>query len=375
MLDLNAPVRLIPGDDPGAPVAGTGLCLSGGGYRAMLFHLGALWRLHELGWLGKLDRVSSVSGGSITAAMLGLTWPHLDNDPTAFELGVVAPLRALARRDVDAGAIAVGLLTPETVGRRLAEAYRRHLYADATLQDLPDSPRFIFCATNLASGQVFRFSKKELADWRVGSIPAPDTPLADAVAASSAFPPLLSPFELDLRDAVWQDGEASDLTGPAYRAAVKLSDGGVSDNLGLETVWKRNATVLVSDAGGAMRDDPKPPSDWVRQFTRVVMIVNNQVRDLRKRQIREGYERGDRDGAYWSVRSNIDQYELPDALPAPYERTLELANTPTRLAQLDDELQERLINWGYVVADTAMRKHVIPGTPPPAEMPYPETEL
>lgn len=42
---------------------GTALCLSGGGYRAMLFHIGVLWRLNEIGWLPKLDRISSVSGG------------------------------------------------------------------------------------------------------------------------------------------------------------------------------------------------------------------------------------------------------------------------------------------------------------------------
>lgn len=35
---------------------GIGLCLSGGGFRAMLFHLGAFIRLNELGLLRKLDR-------------------------------------------------------------------------------------------------------------------------------------------------------------------------------------------------------------------------------------------------------------------------------------------------------------------------------
>src|SRR6266481_444265 len=42
---------------------GIALCLSGGGYRAMLFHAGVLWRLNEIGILRKLDRISSVSGG------------------------------------------------------------------------------------------------------------------------------------------------------------------------------------------------------------------------------------------------------------------------------------------------------------------------
>src|SRR5713101_6845273 len=69
-------------DEPGAPAAkgprpGIGLCLSGGGYRAMLFHVGVLWRLNELGYLPKLDRISSVSGGSITAGALAVGWSGL----------------------------------------------------------------------------------------------------------------------------------------------------------------------------------------------------------------------------------------------------------------------------------------------------------
>jgi NTE family protein len=56
---------------------GVGLALSGGGFRATLFHLGALWRLNELGWLPKLDRISSVSGGSITSGLLAVRWTGL----------------------------------------------------------------------------------------------------------------------------------------------------------------------------------------------------------------------------------------------------------------------------------------------------------
>src|SRR5260370_36738192 len=80
----SSPVRWIPPDDPPQPPApGIALCLSGGGYRAMLFHLGALWRLNELGYLPKLERVSSVSGGSITAAVLGMNWTRLAVDPVS----------------------------------------------------------------------------------------------------------------------------------------------------------------------------------------------------------------------------------------------------------------------------------------------------
>ena len=78
--NLTSPVDLITGDEQRQPQEGIALCLSGGGYRAMLFHTGSLWRLNEAGLLAKLDRISSVSGGSITAGVLGLAWSQLAFD-------------------------------------------------------------------------------------------------------------------------------------------------------------------------------------------------------------------------------------------------------------------------------------------------------
>ena len=46
------PVQPIPTDDDNRPPEPTSaLCLSGGGYRAMVFHIGVLWRLYETGLL------------------------------------------------------------------------------------------------------------------------------------------------------------------------------------------------------------------------------------------------------------------------------------------------------------------------------------
>src|SRR5687768_16204537 len=45
-----------------------GLALSGGGFRATAFHLGVLKRLRELGLLGEVDIVSTVSGGTVAGA-------------------------------------------------------------------------------------------------------------------------------------------------------------------------------------------------------------------------------------------------------------------------------------------------------------------
>jgi NTE family protein len=351
------------------PADGVALCLSGGGYRAMLFHVGVVWRLHDAGWLQRLDRVSSVSGGSITAGALALAWPRLAAE--GLESSFVAPVRSLAGRTVDATSVIAGALTSDTISERVAKAYRRHLFGDATLQDLPDAPRFVINATSVQSGALFRFSKPYMADWRVGRVNAPTVALADAVAASSAFPPVLSPFELDVRDFTWVDEQDNDLGSGEYRERLVLSDGGVYDNLGLETAWKACHTVLVSDAGGQMAAEPDPDQDWGRHLFRVLGVIDNQVRSLRKRECVDAFISGERLGAYWGIRTDIADFGLADPLPAPHDATMALATLSTRLARLDDVVQERLINWGYAACDAGLRKHVDPAVPAPAGYPYP----
>lgn len=88
--------------------AGIGLALSGGGFRATLFHCGALWRLNELGLLPRFDRVSSVSGGSITAGVLAVRWGTLQfSSGVATNLvpAVIEPLPAFRPLNVDGPAI------------------------------------------------------------------------------------------------------------------------------------------------------------------------------------------------------------------------------------------------------------------------------
>src|SRR5215469_7103940 len=118
MTTVASPVHANPGDENAPPPSGIALCLSGGGYRAMLFHLGALWRLNELGFLGKLDRISSVSGGSITAGVLAVNWSSLDFDDAGIGRGfqrVVDGVRGVAGRTIDVAAIVRGILLPGSV--------------------------------------------------------------------------------------------------------------------------------------------------------------------------------------------------------------------------------------------------------------------
>ncbi len=363
-------------DEPDHLEPGIALCLSGGGYRAMLFHVGAIWRLNELRYLKKLDRVSSVSGGSITAGTLGLNWHKLlfDADGSAANLDeqFVQPIRKLAAKTIDLSAVILGILLPGTISGRVAAAYRSHLFGHAGLQDLPDRPRFVINATSLQTGALWRFSKPYMADYTVGMIRNPKVELAVAVAASSAFPPILSPCELHLDPDSWDQAESGPLHEPPYTTDTVLADGGVYDNLGLETAWKRYTTILVSDGGGHMSPQPKPKHDWARQAYRTLGVIDTQVRNLRKRQVVSGYINGDRQGAYWGIRSHIGDYGPPaGSLPCPDPSALVLARTATRLKEMDNALQERLINWGYAICDAGMRRWVEPDAPAPTQFPYP----
>ena len=359
--------------------AGIGLCLSGGGYRAMLFHAGTLWRLYDAGVLAGVQRISSVSGGSIAAGLLGLKWGGLSFDPAKAREDlvpqVVSPIRRLADHTLDVASVIGGIFLPGTIGDRIAKAYAEHLYGEATLQQLPDEPRFVINATSAQTGALWRFSKPYMGDYRVGLVEQPTVPIAKAVAASAAFPPVLSPVTLDLDPAMFKPDSGAGLQHEPYTDEAVLSDGGVYDNLGLETVWKRCETVLVSDAGGKMRPEPEPATDWARHALRVIDIMDNQVRSLRKRQLIDSYKAGERKGTYWGIGTDIADYGLADPLDCPYARTVRLAAVPTRLKRLPARLQEQLINWGYAVCDAALRTHVDPGLARPRGFPYPEAAV
>jgi len=348
------------------PTSGVGLCLSGGGYRAMLFHLGALRRLNEAGRLPTLTRVASVSGGSIIAGVLGRAWSDLGFGPSAgpgfvsdrFERLVEKPIFDLAGRTIDVRAVLTGL-RPGRIATKVQRAYDKRLFDGATLQDLPADdagPRFVILATNLTNGTLWRFSRPYMRDWRTDPIEHPTLPLAHAVAASSAFPPVLSPSMLDLPDG----------------RQLTLTDGGVYDNLGLEPVVKRCRTIFVSDGGGTYKESARPRNDWLFGTVRVLNTIDVQVRRLRRRQVVGALEAGRRDGAFWAINTDPRKFARPaSTLPVTMEQTAELAAVGTRLAKMNRATRHRVANWGYAAADAGLRSFVDADLPEPSRFPYP----
>jgi len=196
------------------------------------------------------------------------------------------------------------------------------------------------------------------------------------VAASSAFPPALSPAIVKLDPDSFEKTEGADLyDNVAFRRQLVLTDGGVYDNLGLETVWNSLDTVLVSDAGAPLGFEEAPDSSWTKQAIRAMDIATEQTRALRKRALIADFNSGQRKGAYWGIMTPIRKYALPDALPCPESRTAELTAMRTRLNTFSESEQCQLINWGYANCDAAMRRWMNAPNQPPARWPYPEFAL
>jgi NTE family protein len=290
---------------------------------------------------------------------------------------VVTPLRDLAGKTLDTRNVILGSLLPGEISEWVSSSLQRHLFGDATLQDLPDAPRFVINATNVQSMALWRFSKPYMADYRVGLIPKPTLLLAKAVTASAAFPPLLSPVSLKVKPTDFKPRSGMDLQTEPYTTKVILTDGGVYDNLGLETAWKLYRTILVSDGGSKAAAEPEPSEDWIRHGLRIVQIIDNQVRSLRYRQLIHSYKSttDPHKGAYWGIRTPIAEYRLKGALPCPEARTAELAHIPTRLQELSAAHQERLINWGYAACDASLRAFFKPAPKKPRGFPYPRRKV
>ncbi|AGS21598.1 patatin-like phospholipase family protein [Rhizobium etli] len=386
--DEHAPLNAVlsGSDDPEKPAERykLGLCLSGGGYRAMLFHAGSLARLNEAGLLAKLDMISSVSGGSIASGLLAHVWPRLafENEVAVnFRAEYVDRILAFSQIFADGPSFLKGAFNPfSSAAEEVAKLYERHLFdgRSPSLSDLPVSPWFVFCASNLSTGSLFRMSNRYIADYRIGLSFHPALSLATAVAASAAFPPVLSPLRLDLSKFSWKREKLDDTVGdPVAPERAILSDGGVYDNHGIEPALKRCDCLLVSDAGAPWRSSASGYWNYLSQLKRVLDTTDNQVRSLRRRDLIGGFKAAEQadllglddlaksalrartHGVYWSIDSKDAElkayasYTLPPSSVVPSE-------VGTYLHFLGTRETEHLTNWGHYVCDAMLNRFYQP---------------
>ena len=176
-------------------------------------------------------------------------------------------------KDVRTGAALARLkprkwLVPGAQSEALAAAYAEGP-APGRLEDLPETPRFVFLASDMRFRDqwVFDTGKRRVGSSAAGYGPLGTWTLAQAVAASSCVPGAFS--------VVKAKQEPSSLTGGSYKERdrdklvreIDLSDGGMFDNLGVEPVWQdhadrprlRRGPVLQAGTGDRLALERPPP--------------------------------------------------------------------------------------------------------------------
>lgn len=363
-----------------------GLALSGGGFRATLFHLGLIRFLRDADILRQVTHITSVSGGSIMAAHLVLNWDRYIGSTEQFDQAA-AHLLDFIRLDIrnrilrrfPLGLLVrgprrmLGLSNRQLTRTGLLERqYERHLYGDKSLFELPESPDLHILATNLSEGCLCSFSRDGL--WmmqsksgrsqiersRVGLMTVPM-----AVAASSAFPAFFPPLELTGHDVGARGGEFGQ---QAY------TDGGVFDNLGVRMFrWltplltgdKALDGVLVSDVGKPFRVEVNlRPGGLIRTAMRASDILMDRVWQLENENFQDTF------GFVFARFTDVaSPHEDPTALHPEVQR--QTANIRTDLDAFSQLEMSCLIRHGYCIARKACRSRTdLFGTEFPTSPPW-----
>jgi NTE family protein len=272
-----------------------------------------------------------------------------------------------------------GLVHPYSALRRranlLGAALRSAWGIDGRLDQVPREPRWVINATTYETGKNWRFMPQRMGDYDVGYVLEPRLPVAEATAASAAFPVFIGPYVLPTHEYSWvryRDGglrETDPLTMP-FRS-LHLWDGGLYDNLGLEAVYKMDTEqfregidfLIVSDGGAALkRTGPRPRLSLV---TRSIDITTSQVRALRSRSIVGKFQRERNVGIYAALGTSPRKI-LTDAMVggkvsadllarcAPDEVVETAAAVGTRLRRLTIHEFEHLRRHGWDTANCTL---------------------
>ncbi len=279
-----------------------GLALSGGGFRASLYHLGLVRFLRDAKVLPNVTHITSVSGGSVFAAHLVLNWGRYNGSDSEFD-AAASELLAFVRLDVRNRITRrfplavpwrwlrrlVGLSNRQLTRTGLLEYhYQRYLYGDTSLFELPEKPQLHLLTTNVSEGCLCSFHRNGLLivrqqgvhTFRLDHIHVGLATVAMAVTASSAFPGFFPPLELTSADVGAKSGEFGK---QAY------TDGGVFDNLGvrmfrcLEPMLANEGKldgVLVSDVGKRIAVQSGGAGGVIRTALRATDILMDRVWQL-----------------------------------------------------------------------------------------------
>lgn len=372
------------------------LALSGGGARAIAFHLGCMRALYKAGLLAQVRTISSVSGGSVLAALYcispgdfdafeqrvrevlakGFVRPTLNAMFTSFEglnallcmvvLGldrVLALITSLLFRFLPAGIRPQWTWLRESWIQRWASRttiLRRvfdRLFDGMTFNNLRhDRPKLIIVACDLSAKSAFYLAREEVGSWRRGKADGRSMPLSQAVCASAAFPGLLP--ALDQTMSLTQKGVTR-------KHRVILTDGGVYDNLGLGPLWPGRVSdislnveeydrLIACRAGYGAQLTPAA-SFWPSRMQAVVDCIHNRAENAATQRLFD-LHRAKEIKAVLLPYLNVRDDQLGQ-LPDDFVTAEDVADYPTDFTAMSEKWVNRLSKRGEQVTNLLLAQN------------------
>ena len=357
-----------------------GLALSGGGYRALVFHLGVLARLAGDNLLEEVSFISTVSGGSLAAALIYAANDYRWPSSQAYLSTVIPEIRRFLPNHNLARELKCQLFSSPWAwlrrgGNKLARVLSSQWGMQTSIQTVPDHPRWIINATCYETFMNWRFMSRRMGDNDFGYVMNPDIQLAAAVAASAAHP-MIGPATMDTTQYHWEQylpGSTTEtcIITPKYEQLL-LWDGAVYDNLGVEALTKPGTKLrrgvdflIVSDASAPI----KLPRYWLSypSAKRLYDITARQVNSLRTRLVMDFLVKEPTKGRYLKLGNHADYilskahkvHDLlkirPQTLPA--DRIQWVRNIKTEDTDFDTEMFDLVYRHGYEIADLTLYAH------------------
>lgn len=355
-----------------------GIALSGGGIRAAVFHLGVFKWLAENNLFEAVSCISSVSGASLCVGMI-YAHNHLKWPSSREFLSVVLPNveRVLLSSDLQCYALSQLLVSPSYWHKKaniVARSLERRWGIYGNLSQLAGGVMWYINCTTYETGKRFYFCREKMGDYKLGYVERPQIPLSDVMAASAGFPVLIGPYSLHTGAYHWIPGEYLEPDWKTPHGTIHLWDGGVYDNLGLESIYTFQdggllkdglAFMIISNASASIEFRHRQSVRLGRNLKRILDISMDQVTALRTRTVMDFIKRTDQ-GIYIKIGNSAEKIVSGSKCPEKEkqdlikrclteEQAIEAMNYPTTLRKPEPSDYQLLLRHGYETAECTYR--------------------
>ncbi len=355
-----------------------GLALSGGGFRAAVFHIGVLCYLAEKRQLKNITYISTVSGGSLLIGLIyslnGGQWPSSQVFLEKIEPKIKKYLTQSSLMTVTIKNLFIIPSNWLNIFQRvkiLSYTLKYDWKIKTNLSNISKIPIWAVNATTSETGKSWRFTHEKMGDYVTNYVLNPNIPLSDIMAISAAFPGGFGPYRIYTKNYKWFKYKSwkhkeFQQSQPGLEK-INLYDGGIYDNLGIEPMLSNTETFLrdvidyliVSDASKPLATVPAS-FFALKRAIRLLDITTDQIRSLRARMLFHEFSKNS-NGLYLKIGHTLDNIFNNEEINHKLQHyknsngidpgnTTSAKNYPTNLSKMSENNYNLLLAHGKAVA-------------------------